>query len=340
MLTPIRIGVLGCGKIAQVRHIPEYATNPNAVLVGFYDAVPERAEEMVTCYGGKAFATAEKLLACEDIDAVSICTPNFTHAALTVAALRSGKHVLCEKPMATTPEECEEMIEAAREANKLLLIAHNQRYSTLHQRAKELLDEGAIGKPLTFQTAFGHGGPDHWSIHPGTDSWFFDKSRSAFGAIADLGIHKLDLIHFLLNDKTAQIQAMCGVLDKKDAGGNPVSVEDNAVMLCRLKSGVIGTVTVSWTRYGVEDNDTVIYGTEGQLEICDKEQSIRVRQKNRNMIDTPMLKQSVSGVIDAFINAILTGEHTPIHADEVLPAMQAIFAAVQATRGKQIMCEV
>ena len=123
----IRIGILGCGKIAQVRHIPEYASNPNCELKGFYNPTKSRAEDMARKYGGRAYDTAEELLSDPEIDAVSICAANYAHAQLTIQALRAGKHVLCEKPMAVTMAECEEMVAVARETGKRLMIAQNQR---------------------------------------------------------------------------------------------------------------------------------------------------------------------------------------------------------------------
>ena len=106
----IKIGILGCGKIAQVRHIPEYAANPDCQLVGFYNPTKSRAEDMAAKYGGLAYDTAEELLANPEIDAVSVCAANYAHAALSIQALKAGKHVLCEKPMATTLADCEAMV--------------------------------------------------------------------------------------------------------------------------------------------------------------------------------------------------------------------------------------
>ena len=98
----IKVGIIGCGKIAQVRHIPEYAEHKDAKLLGFYDINLERAADLAKQYGGTAYATVEELLANPEIHAVSICAANFAHAELTIAALNAGKHVLCEKPMAIT----------------------------------------------------------------------------------------------------------------------------------------------------------------------------------------------------------------------------------------------
>ena len=98
----IKVAIIGCGKIAQVRHLPEYAANPNVELVGYYDLNRERAEKVAAQYGGKVYDTYFDLLNNPAIDAVSICVDNRSHAEITTYALYAGKHVLCEKPMATT----------------------------------------------------------------------------------------------------------------------------------------------------------------------------------------------------------------------------------------------
>ena len=114
------IGIIGCGKISQVRHIPEYAQNPDARLAGFFDLNKERAQELAVRYGGKAFDSYEELLADREIDAVSVCVANNVHAEITVAALKAGKHVLCEKPMAMNLKECEDMVRASKETGRFL----------------------------------------------------------------------------------------------------------------------------------------------------------------------------------------------------------------------------
>ena len=98
----IRVGIIGGGAISQRRHLPEYAANPNAEIVGLYDALPSRAQELATLYGCKAYESPEALIADETIDAISICSPNVTHADYTIKALKAGKHALCEKPMAVS----------------------------------------------------------------------------------------------------------------------------------------------------------------------------------------------------------------------------------------------
>ena len=97
----VKVGIIGCGKIAQVRHIPEYLDNPNAKLTGLYDLNLQRAKELAEKYDCKSYESVEEMLADPEIDAVSVCVANHVHAEITIAALKAGKHVLCEKPMAT-----------------------------------------------------------------------------------------------------------------------------------------------------------------------------------------------------------------------------------------------
>ena len=107
------------------------------------------------------------------------------------------------------------MLCEAEKAGKRLLIGQNQRFAKAHVKAKELLQDGVIGKVITFRTVFGHGGPETWSISPGKGTWFFDKSKAAMGAMADLGIHKTDLLRFLLDqDVTNDNQTASGVIDE------------------------------------------------------------------------------------------------------------------------------
>ena len=326
----MKVGIIGCGAISQIRHIPEYANNPNATLVGYYDFVYERAKEMAEKYGGKAFASLEELLACDEIEAVSVCTANSCHAENTVAALRAKKHVLCEKPMATTREECEKMVEEAKKANKKLMIAQNQVFMQEHVKAKELLSSGEIGDVLTFATCFGHGGPDNWSIDRGTGNWFFDKKKSAFGTIADLGIHKTHLMEFLLDSEIADVKAMTATLDKKYSDGTPVDVEDNAICLYRMKNGVIGTMTASWTYYGgYDDNTTVIYGTRGIMKILDGAHGVSIYKKDSEPVHYDFEKQTNSGVIDAFVECVENGVEPKVSGESVLSSMNVIFSAIE-----------
>ena len=114
----IHVGILGCGKIAQTRHIPEFSANSSCRLRGFFNPTVSRAEDMSSRYGGIVYTSAEDLISDPEIDAVAICTSNETHYELSNKALHAGKHVLCEKPMALSLSECEKMVTAAEESGK------------------------------------------------------------------------------------------------------------------------------------------------------------------------------------------------------------------------------
>ena len=338
------IGIIGCGKIAQVRHIPEYAGHPQARLAGFYDLNQERARELAEKWGGKAYSSWEEMLADPGIDAVSVCVANNAHAQLSIAALRAGKHVLCEKPMATTLADCEAMVAAARESGKFLMIGQNQRLTKAHQKARELVENGTLGKILTFRTTFGHGGPETWSVDPGKNTWFFDKSKAAMGAMADLGIHKTDLIQYLLGQTVVETTAKVTTLDKRGADGQLIGVDDNAICIYRMSGGAIGTMTASWTFYGAEDNSTVLYGTKGILRIYDDPAyslKLITADGEKVLYELEAIQtndnQTKSGVIDCFMDCLVNNTPPAISGQSVLTAMRAVFASLESSEtGKSV----
>lgn len=334
-----KIGIIGCGKIAQVRHIPEYAVNPDAELAGYFDLNLERAEQLAHLYGGKAFASYQDLLADPSINAVSVCTANSSHAEISIAALRAGKHVLCEKPMATTQADCDAMVQAAEESGRYLMIGQNQRLAKAHVKAKELIDSGLIGEIISFRTTFGHGGPETWSVDPGKSTWFFDKNRAAMGAMADLGIHKTDLIHYLTGDHVVETTARLVTMDKRGADGELIGVDDNAICIYRLSKGALGTMTASWTFYGAEDNSTILYGTRGIMRIYDDPTyAIQVSNLAGETILYQIDKiqtndsQTKSGIIDAFMDCLVADKAPEISGKEVAKTMRVIFASIESSK--------
>ena len=331
----IKIGIIGCGKITEVRHAPEYAENPNCELVAFFDVVKERAEAMAKQYGAKAYGSIEELLK-SDVDAVSVCVANRYHAETAIKALRAGKHVLCEKPMATTPEDCEAMVQAARESGRFLMIGQNQRLAKAHVKAREIIQSGEMGRVLSFETKFEHPGPEGWTGLK--NSWFFDKKVASFGVMADLGVHKTDLIYFLTGKRVARTSAVLSTLDKKLPDGSPISVDDNAFAIYTLEDGTVGTMHVSWTNYGAEDNSTKIYMQGGVLRLYDDPRYSLIVEKAYGTIlpyELDLLtsnKEQTSGgrtstgVIDAFINSIVANTPPEISGESAIWAMKAIFA--------------
>ncbi len=335
----LNIGIIGCGKITEVRHAPEYAENANCKLVAFYDDIPARAEAMAKLYGGTACASLNEFFAIP-MDAVSVCVANVAHAPVTIRALEAGLHVLCEKPMATSVEECEAMIAAAKKGNKVLMIDQNQRFAKAHVKARELIASGEVGEILAFRTTFGHPGPEGWTGE--ANSWFFDKAKAHFGVMADLGVHKTDLMHYLLGDDIIEATARIVTLDKKTPDGKPISVDDNAFCIYRTRKGITGTMHVSWTFYGNEDNSTILYGTKGILKCyADPEYSL-IFERRDGSVERFALDQMTSnkeqttggrtstGVIDAFVDCIQGKIACPISGEEASKAMRVVIAAEQS----------
>ncbi len=342
----LKIGIIGCGKITEVRHAPEYAENPNCQLVAFFDVVPERAKALAEQYGGTAYDSIEALLA-SDVDAVSVCVANAYHAQTSIQALKAGKHVLCEKPMATTPEDCEAMVAAAKAAGKFLMIGQNQRLAKAHVKAREIIESGEMGKVITFETHFAHPGPEGWTGV--RDSWFFDKKVASFGVMADLGVHKTDLIHYLTGKKIVRTSAVLATLNKTFSDGRPITVDDNAYAIYTMEDGVVGTMHVSWTNYGNENNSTKMYMEGGVLRMYDDPKySLIVEKRDGEVIpyELDLLtsnKEQTSGgrtstgVIDAFVESIVTNTPPAISGESAMHAMKVVFANEQSAQlGKAV----
>jgi len=333
----IRLGVIGTGKIAQYRHLPEIEMNDHAVISAVCDIVGARAEEISQQYACKAFTDYQDLLQDPEIDAVVVAATNATHAEMTIAALMLGKHVLCEKPMATTLLDAHNMLEAAEASGAQLMIAHNQRLEPAHIKAREILQSGKLGKVLSFTSIFGHPGCEYWAID-GQDTWFFKKEHAGLGVLGDLAIHKFDLMRYLLDDDYCEAFSSLDTLSKTYPNGKLIDVEDNATCLVRTKKGAIGTIITSWT-YQNEDNSTRIYAENGVMEIyTNPKYPLTVHYDHETSELHQMGKQSTnveqvkSGIIDAFVNALMGGKDVPIPGVEGLKALEAVLACQEAAQ--------
>jgi UDP-N-acetylglucosamine 3-dehydrogenase len=337
-----KFGVIGAGAIARRRHLPELQDNPYAEIVAVCDLDLKRAEEMTQIYGGKAFSDYRDLIALPDQDAVIVCATNTTHAEMTIAALRAGKHVMCEKPMATTLAEARAMIEASEQTGKYLMITHNLRLAPACVKAREILQSGKLGRVLTFETTFGHPGSEYWAID-GADTWFYQKNITAFGVMGDLGIHKIDLVHWLLDQDFTEVAALAGTLNKRNARGELIDVEDNAVCLLKTDQGVLGTVTVSWT-YQKEDNSTIFYCEKGVLRIyAHPEYQLIVDYSSsegeyHKVGEVPTnIKQIKSGIVDLFVDSLVYQRKPEISGEEGYKALRIVLACFEANETKKVV---
>ncbi|MET3195136.1 Gfo/Idh/MocA family protein [Bacillus sp. OAE603] len=340
----MKVGIIGCGSIAKFRHAPEYKANKFVKEILFYDRNIERAENLARKFDGRTTQSIEELLADPSIDMISDCSSNEQHHLITTKALLSGKHVLCEKPISLTIEHAKEIVDAQKLSGKKLMVDHNQRFTRAHQKAKEIILSNELGKVLTFRTTFGHAGPEHWGVNKSNSTWFFKKERSGLGVAGDLGIHKVDLIHYLLDDEIASVSAFQGALDKVNENGEPIEVCDNIVCSLKTKKGRLGTASFSWTYYGEEDNSTIIYCEKGIIKIYhSNEYQIEVITKDGEKVFYQLENiqtndnQTTSGVIDAFIKCIQLDEDPLVTGEDALSSLKVILGIIEAAESNSVV---
>jgi predicted dehydrogenase len=246
--------------------------------------------------------------------------------------------------MATNLEDARAMIDTAREFNRFLMIGHNQRLVEGHIRAKEIISSGELGRVLSFKTCFGHGGPEMWSVDKGKHTWFFKKDTASLGVLGDLGIHKADLIRWLISDEIDELSAILATRDKRNDKNELIEVEDNAICILKSNSGIIGNLNSSWTYYGHEDNSTVIYCEKGFLKIYQNpDYELVVEKKNSNEIYYKTGKmqtngnQTNSGVIDAFVQSLVTGIKPEISGEEGFEALSIVIACLESNEKKSFV---
>ena len=335
----LRVGVIGCGKISRMLHLPEYVAYPEAELAAVCDNNEERLRFCAEKFGArKTYSDYKKMLAEEKLDAVSVCLPNCLHHPVSMAALKAGANVLVEKPMALTSKHADEMIAAARKSKKVLMVSQTQRFSPLHQRAKEVVDSGIMGKILHVATSFGHSGPENWSPW---GAWFFDKKQAGFGPMADLGIHKADIVRYLTGKEVAAVNAFY-TRSEKPMG----DVEDNFVSSLQFTDGTVGTLSTSWTVKGAEINFTYLYCVNGTLAIAAIPGrplvAFLVKPKCTIEFDLPPMQSNKDGswnlgVIRNFLDSIQGRAKCLVPGEEGKAALDIILACDQAARtGKTV----
>ncbi|WP_058306562.1 Gfo/Idh/MocA family protein [Gracilibacillus massiliensis] len=337
-MSKLKVAVIGCGSIAINRHLPEYKANKHVEIVAVCDVLEERAQLTGSEYNAPAYTDYKKAITESDADLVSVCLPNYLHAPVSIFAAEQGKHVLCEKPMATSEKEAQDMIAASEKAGKKLMIAHNQRFVPSHEKAKQMIAAGELGKLYSFRTTFGHGGPEGWSID-GKDSWFFRKEEAFIGALGDLGVHKADMIRYILGEEFTEVASMIESSAKENS-----DVDDQAVTILRSQTGIIGTLTASWAYKGGEDNSTVIYGEKGNLRLeDDPNYSLIASFTDGTKVNYELGKiqtndsdgQTSSGVVDHFVDCVLHDRKPLIDGTEGYKSLKIILAALESNQTKK-----
>ena len=267
MSIKINVGVIGLG-IGRY-HVDRYAKCPRANIV----AVADKDEELASKIAKEnnvpfVYTDYKRLLEREDIDAVSVCLPNFLHAPVTIEALEAGKHVLCEKPMACTSNEAEKMIGVANKTGKKLMIGMTHRFRKDTQFLKKLIEEGELGEIYYAHTLWlRRRGMPVVDFPPdaemGRGMWFIQKDKAGGGALMDIGVHMLDLVWWLMG--RPKIRTVCGFtfdkIGKEKIAG--FSVDDFAVAFIRVDSSAIINLEVSWATHTEKEQLIKLFGTKG-----------------------------------------------------------------------------
>jgi predicted dehydrogenase len=256
-MNTLRFGIVGCGRIAQ-RHAKHIKNTQGIELTAVCDIVPERAEELGAAYQAQAFDSIEALLADAAVDIVSICSPNGWHASHSIAALKAGKHVLCEKPMAISVYDCGEMIKAAEKANKRLFVIKQNRYNPPVEAIKEAIDQGHLGKINSVQlSCFWNRNEDYYK-----NSWKGSRQLDG-GTLYTQFSHFVDLLYYLVGD----------VKEAKAFGDNfchqgITEFEDTGVVILRFHNNALGTINYTVNSYGGNmEGSLTLFGDKGTVKI-------------------------------------------------------------------------
>lgn len=267
-MSDFNVAIVGTGGIYRLAHGPGWGKIRRARVVATCDLVEVRAERASRESGAEFHTTRlEALLERDGIDVVDICTPSHTHAELAIQALRAGKHVICEKPMALNGADAARMMEVARETNRGLYIGHTRRFDRRWTLMKEQIAAGRIGEPVAVRRS-----ERSWGGFPADDEWHWDVSLSG-GALMDLGVHIADLFSWFLDAEPQEVYARALTV-RPEARASQCF--DFGIIHVNYPNGKQGVMEVSWTHpkeFAPFYSFTEVVGTGGKLTLSDKDSS-------------------------------------------------------------------
>ena len=288
----VRIGVVGCGGIANGKHMPNLALIPEVEMVAFCDIIPERAEKAAKKFGtpdAKTYTDYKELIKDETIDVVHVCTPNRSHSFISIDAMEAGKHVMCEKPMAKTYAEAKAMYEASVRTGKLLSIGYQNRQCGENLYAKAVCDAGEIGEIYYAKAvAIRRRAVPTWGV-------FLNEYEQGGGPIIDIATHSLDLTLYLMNNyEPAMVLGKTHkALEHPEAGNiwgdNGVSttpLEEAACAIIVMKNGATIMLETSWalnTDTPIEEGSCRLCGSKEGLSIINNELKINKIELDRQV---------------------------------------------------------
>jgi len=289
----LRWALAGIGDIARKRVIPAIQSEPRSTLYGFITRDPAKAQEFP---GTKSWATVEDAVADPAVDAVYIALPVALHAHAAITALRAGKHVLCEKPMAVNFAQSQQMVAEARASGRFLGVSYYRRLYPKLIRATQLIAEGAIGRPL-LADANCHS----WLDTEGRD-WLRDPALAGGGALYDIASHRIDAMNFLFG----KVERACGLLSN---AVHRMGVEDSATVLMQLPGGVHVIVDVRWNSHVPRDQFRII-GEDGEINLDPLNgPELRVTTRGESRVENlPPHANLHYPVVENFVDAVLAND--------------------------------
>ena len=333
-----RLGIVGSGAIARARHIPLFQKHDKVALVAISD-VSQAALDQVTAESGLAgYTDYREMFEKENLDAVSVCTPNRFHAPVTVAALRAGLHVLCEKPMAVNAAEAREMVRVANETGKILQIAYRYRFQPEPRAAKRVIESGELGEIYRIRVdALRRRGIPSWGS-------FTNKEMQGGGALVDYGVHLLDLALWLAgNPKPVEVAG----ISSQRLGTRPnvnmwgqwdyenFQVDDYAAAFIRCEGGKAIQMEVSWALNIPESRESIsLSGTEGGLEVYPLKVNKAAHGMLVNWEPAWMPGQKTEDwelQTEDFIESVLEGRQPLVKPEEALQVSEIVDAIYQSS---------
>lgn len=336
----LRIGMIGCGEIAAAtaKGIQEAA---HAEIAAVMDVNEAMAGDLAATYGVPWTSDPAELLARDDVNAVYIAVPHYLHAPLTEQAARAGKHVLCEKPIATTLADADRMIAACAEAGVALSIAFDAQITPAYQRLRDLISDGAIGdvigtrivalidKPASYWSS-------GWSGRITTD-WRVSKEKAGGGVMVMNSIHDINTVRYVSGLEATRVYAEYGTF------ATPVEVEDYIVATIRYDNGAIGHIEAgSCIKGGGRDGGAGvrIYGTEGQALLGNTIQLYTSREVEGQEPHTWHEIEQVElyarvPIAEAFATAVLSGTPPLVSGADGRAALAIVLAAYEAGQSER-----
>ena len=282
--------VIGIGDITTKRVIPAIQAEPRSRLYGIVTRDPAKAAP----YGAKVWTELSEALLDRTIDAVYVASPVALHAPQTTAALRAGRHVLCEKPVALNYDEARGMVATAKDCGRTLGIAYYRRMYPKIQRAKTLVEQGAIGRPVMAWLS-----NHYWYDESGHGTWRLDPKMAGGGPLFDIASHRIDVLNFWFGEPVRATAQTANAVHR-------YGVEDCATVLVEYAGGVRGIVDVRWHSRVTRDECRIV-GTDGELDLT---------PLNGPELRTPVGEESLPmhpnlhyPCVENFVSAVLDGRH-------------------------------